>query len=66
MTEKLNAGAARRRIPRETKPGWELHSNLFEIHWVKNHRGKLYADKVRINGCTFYAFVHGDVPQRSK
>ena len=43
--------------------GWELHSDLFEIHWKRGETG-VYADKVRICGTTFHYI--GLVPKRKE
>lgn len=53
--------ANKKRVPR-----WELTTDLFEIHWVKDVRGKIYADKVRICGCLFFAAVYGDPISRHR
>ena len=36
------------------KQGWELTHDLFEVYWKLDNRGKLYADRVRVCGTTFY------------
>jgi len=53
----------RARKPESTKPGWQLTTGDFLIHWRQGNK-ELYADKVRIAGCLFYAAVHGDIPER--
>jgi hypothetical protein len=35
------------------KQGWKLYSELVEIYWKRGPRG-LYADRVRVQGVTFY------------
>ena len=40
--------------PETTKPGWELHSCLVEVHW-KQYPVGLRADKVKLAGSLFYS-----------